>query len=33
MNRQQKIKEQQKKEDLVKELEKIELKLRIRSKR
>ena len=33
MNRQQKIKEKQKKEDLVKEFEKIELKLRIRSKR
>ena len=33
MNRQQKIKEQQKKDDLVKEFEKIELMLRIRSKR
>ena len=33
MNREQKIKEKQKKEDLVKEFEKIELKLRIRSKR
>ena len=33
MNRQQKIKEKQKKEDLVKAFEKIELKLRIRSKR
>ena len=33
MNREQKIKEKQKKEDLVKAFEKIELKLRIRSKR